>query len=458
MTNRRFVDFAVCRELLRLAVPLILSMTGVMLMQFVDGLFLARYSAEAVAAVGPASMAAFCLGSLVTGAVGYTSTLTAHYVGAGRPREIGAVIWQGIWLSLVFGVLAALLPLGTRPFFAWVGHTPEVQRCEVTYVNIVSLGMWASFLSSAIAGFFTGRGVTRVVMAAFLTGHAVNIALAYLLIFGRAGCPRLGIAGAAIASTSAQILTALIFLVLFALPRHHAPFGIWEGRRWNIDMLRRLLRFGLPNGVRFSLEIVAWTAFLFFIGRIGTLELASTSIAWRINGLAFFPVVGFSEALRILIGQALGRHEPDRAAHITWQGLLVSEAWMLLTAALFVLLPGPLFAFFQGEAADPAIATVGAVLLRFIAAYCLLDAVNYIVCGALVAAGDTRWTFGASLVAHGLFIAALCAADRADVGLYGQWAMATVFVMLIATVWLLRFHSGAWRKIRVIEPDPVAGL
>ena len=146
-------------------------------------------------------------------------------------------------------------------------------------------------------------------------------------------------------------------------------------------MVRRLIRFGLPGGLRFSTEVAAWTVFLVFVGRIGTLELASTTIAWRINGAAFFPIIGLSEAIRTLVGQAQGRHEPAESVRITVQGLLIAEAWMLATAALFVVIPRPLYALFEtaggeGPAAFATVADIGVVLLRFVAVYCLLDGFN----------------------------------------------------------------------------------
>jgi MATE family multidrug resistance protein len=95
------------------------------------------------------------------------------------------------------------------------------------------------------------------------------------------------------------------------------------------------------------------------------------------------------------------------------------------------------------------------ILLRYVATYCILDTLNMVVAGALIAAGDTRWTLGASVVLHGVFLAALLVADRAHLGLHAEWTIATVFVMVIALVWLVRFRGGAWRTIRVIGDDPV---
>lgn len=448
------LDLALCRAILRLSGPLILSMTGYMLMQVVDGLFLARYSADALAAVGPAAMAVYCLGSTFNGAAGYTSTLTAQYFGAGLLRRIGPAIWQGIWLSLASGLLAACLAIPGGWLFAWAGHAPQVQRYEAQYFGILCAGMPFALLGTALSGFFTGRGETRTVMYIQIFGLVLNAVLDYVFIFGKAGMPALGVVGAAGATVFAQGVTAMLFAALFLRGRYRSRYATWDGRRLDWEMMTRLARFGLPSGFRLAIEILAWTAFLLFVGRLGTAELAATTIAWRINGMAFFPVVGLSEGIRTLVGQAQGRRRPEETVHITWQGLLVSEIWTFLPVLAFLVFPRELYGWFHGNApgTEP-ITAQGVVLLRFVAAYCLLDTANMVVQGSLLAAGDTRWTFWASLVLHGAFFTGLLVADRAGWGLYPEWAIATGFVMTTAVVWLVRFKTGVWQDIRVIEHE-----
>jgi MATE family multidrug resistance protein len=450
------IDPPVCWRILRLAGPLILSMTGLLLMQLCDGLFLSWYSADAIAAIGPASMAALIFSSIVMGAAGYTSTLTAHYYGAEEHAKIGPAVWQGIYLALVSGCLgAALAPFG-RALFDVVGHAPQVCAYEKTYFSIICYGMPISLVATALSGFFSGRGSNLTLMSIQVAGLLLNGVLAYALIWGHWGLPELGVAGAAWATVVAQAVISILLAVRFLRRASRRRYATWSGRAYHPEMMRRLLHFGLPGGLRFSIEIMAWTAFLFFVGRIGTTELAATSIAWRINGMAFFPIIGLSEAIRTLVGQALGKGNTDESVHVTLQGLLLAEVWMLFAAAVFVLMPRPLYALFQtagdaGAADFAAVTDMGVVLLRFVAAYCVLDALNIVLTGMLQAAGDTRWTMWVSLLAHAVFLAALLPCDLAKLGLYAEWTVATAFVLAISLVWLWRFLAGEWRHIRVIE-------
>ncbi|MBN1128876.1 MAG: MATE family efflux transporter, partial [Chitinispirillaceae bacterium] len=391
------------------------------------------------------------------GTAGYTSTFVAQYVGAGRPERAALTVWQGIYFSLAAGLLLSLFILIARPLFALAGHAPHLQVMEVTYFTITCPGAVFVIVASAIAGFFIGRGDTKTVMAVHSTGFGINALLDYLLIFGKAGIPRLGIAGAAWATVAASASVAVLFFLLYLRRSQRVKWGTWQSRRFDGALACRLLRYGFPNGMRFSVEMLAWTVFIFFAGRIGPLELAATTIAWRINGIAFFPVIGFSQAIAIMVGTAQGAGRPEVSLKVTWRGAIVSQAWMLALAALFLMLPHELFAVFNaGDSVygggNHAIAERGVVLLRFVALYCLLDAFNYIFMGTLVAAGDTRWTLIVSTILHALFITALFASDHWCRTLMAEWTIATVFVMVQALFWLGRFLQGRWKHLQVIEP------
>lgn len=216
------------------------------------------------------------------------------------------------------------------------------------------------------------------------------------------------------------------------------------------------MKFGFPAGIRFGSEMFAWTLFLFFAGRVGTMELAASNIGFRINGIAFFPIVGVAQAVAILVGQAQGAKQPDIAARITWRGLLISESWMIATALLFFCFPTQLYGLFEKEATGSSMNTVaimqmGIILLRMVALYCLLDACNIVVVSALQAAGDTRWTMWVSVIGHGGFLAALFTIDHFHGSLFLIWGTATCFVMTMALLWVARFKKGAWRKIEILE-------
>jgi len=431
-------------------------MSSHMLMQFVDALFLSWYSADAVAAAVPAGMASWLLVCAFHGTAGFTSTLVAQYAGAGRAERAVSTVWQGIYFSLVSGAVVASCALFARPMFTLVGHAPAVRELEITYFAILCGCAPLLILSSALTGYYVGLHRTMVVFAAQCAGAVVNLLADWVLIFGTYGLPRMGITGAALGVVLGQTAIVAVLALCFFQSAPHQGKHPWKTRGYDADLMRRLIRFGFPNGMRYLVEMIAWTAFLFFVGRLGTVELTATNIAWRINGIAFFPIIGLSMAVGILVGNAQGGKDPDESVRVTVKGLILSEAWMIAAAAVFVLTPGRLYGLFYNPQTMSAahfseLAAFGVILLRFVALYCLLDAFNIVLLSTLQSAGDTRWTFTVGALAHIVFIAALVWADMTRAGLYPEWIIATVFVMAQALVWLVRFLSGRWKHIEVIE-------
>lgn len=442
--------------MISLATPLILTMSSFMLMNFVDAMMLSWYSADAIAAVVPASMGVYLLMTLFSGIAGYTAVLVAQYVGAGKPGRVAPIVWQGVYVALASGLFVALLSFTGRPVFNWVGHAPAVRDAEVTYFTIMCWGSVTALVTTAVSGFFSGRRVTMPILFAQLSAFAVNATLDWMLIFGYWGAPEMGVAGAAWATVAGQTVSMVILVSVFLDSKNREAFGTWVRRGFDRLLAYRLVVFGVPNGSRYVVEVLAWTAFLFIVGRLGSVELAATNIAWRINGLAFFPVIGLSQAVGILVGNAQGEKRSDVSVLVTKRGLALSQVWMMTMALGFVLFPGLLYGLFEGDAESAAadfaaIAAMGAVLLRFVALYSLLDGFNMVVLSTLQSAGDTRWTFVVSLILHTVFLGALVAADVWWRGLIVEWVIATAFVMFQAFVWFARFLSGKWRTIEVVE-------
>jgi MATE family multidrug resistance protein len=443
-------------EICRLAAPLMLSTSGFMLMHLLDAIFLARYSENAIAAAGTAGMAGFTVISFFGGVTGYVATFVAQYVGAKRPERVGAAVWQSIYLALASVLLIAGMGLAAGPLFRWVGHEEAIQSIEIAYFQVICWTAALPVLGGALAGFYIGRGDTATLMVAQLLGFLVNGFLSYGLIFGEFGLPRWGATGAAWATAFAQCCAAVPLLIIFFRRKYRSVFHTWSGRAFEPDLLKRLIRYGMPDGLRFTVEMVAFTVFLFIVGRLGSTELAATNIVWRVNGFAFFPLIGLSRAIATVVGHAQGAGRPETAERSAYRGLVISQAWMLFAAAIFLLLPREMLSLFAsheeaGSAQTAETIAMGVVLLRFVALYCVLDGLNVIFLGALQGAGDTRWTSAVSITINVIFLAVELFMDRRHATLNQLWTALTVVVMFQALVWMARFRTGHWKKMRVIE-------
>lgn len=428
---------------------MILSSSMVTLMQMVDAIVLSRHSGAAVAAMGPSSMAVVLVQGLLFGTSGYAGTSVAHHFGAGDSAGVRRAAWLGIHVSWLSGILVLALAWPLGRCFLLAGHAPEVVRQEMSYAAICLAGSVFPVLNAVLAGWLSGTGRTKIVTCVSLVGFVANAVLAWGLVLGNWGMPRLGIGGAALATVCAQASSSALYLVLFC---RSGGFADREAMRFDPERMRRFLRLALPMGLRITGEVAAWTFFLIFLGRLGIPELAASSIAFRINGIAFFPAMGLGQAAGILIGQARGAGRDQDVPSICWQSLVVCEVWMMALAAVFLVRGGPLVSIFSppGQEGLDVVAR-GTVILRFVAFYSVFDAFNVVVGCALASAGDTSWVARAFFAGSALFLSAIWAIDRFRPGLELEWAVAALFVLATALAWTLRFRGGAWRKIRVLE-------
>lgn len=209
------------------------------------------------------------------------------------------------------------------------------------------------------------------------------------------------------------------------------------------------------------LDMIGFTLFLTFIGRINALALTATAMAFQINTLAFMPMTGFSTAVSTLVGQALGANNPPLAAQSTWSATYLTFAYMVAVALGYWLVPGLFMYPFAAQASAAEFAQVAPIvrtLLLFVAFYCLFDTGNLIFSAAIKGAGDTRFVMIVT-VAMSFLILVIPSylAIRFLTGykaLYGAWIAATAYVCILAVIFLLRFLQGKWKSMRVIEIPP----
>ena len=450
------------KELLAVSFPLILSTSAASLQHFIDRLFLSWFSPEAIAAAMPAGMLQFTLLSIFIGTAGYSSTFVAQYYGATRSESIGPAVWQGVYISL-FGALLVAFTLPFAPiFFAGLGHPEMVVVYEVEYYTTLCWGAFPAIAGAALAGYFSGQGRTWPILAANLIATAVNLFLDYGLIFGRFGMPKWGVMGAAFATNMSFISMCLFYLFLMTRERYSSRAPFFRDPGIKRDLMARYFKYGFPAGIQFFVEIAGYSAFLLLIGRLGTEALAATTIAFNINNLAFMPLLGLGAGVSVLVGQAQGEKNPDRAARSTWSGLWVAYSYMLLLCAFYVIAPG---VFIEPFAANnpqgfELIREYATVLLRFVAAYCIFDTLNIIFSGTLRGAGDTRFIFKV-ILAMSTFVLVIPTAIAIfwfGAGIYTTWVILTIQVSMLGLVFFFRFLNGKWRGMRVIEDIPKSEL
>jgi len=440
-----------------LTLPLVISTGSWSVMMFVDRMFLMWYSADMMAATMPAGMMYWSLICFPLGVASYVNTFVAQYFGAKRPDRIGAATWQGLRIGL-YGtpLFLCMIPLAPT-IFAWAGHDAQVQCYEVLYFQLLTFSAGGAVLSAGQAAFFTGRGVTRVVMLVDVAAMFLNMGLDYLWIFGRWGFPSMGLEGAAYATVVSTWFKVLVFGWLMYREPVRLAYQLTTTRHFDRALFRRLFVFGGPNGLQFLVEGLSFSLIVLLMGRFGKEAMTASTLAFNVNSVAFVPMLGIGIATSTLVGQQLTGGRSDLAARATWTAFVFALIYTAVFGLLYLLAPDLLLI---GHAAGVSPGEFGpvrdltVVLLRFVAVYCLFDAMQMVFVGAIKGAGDTWFVLVTTVLVSAFGVAACWLASRW--GLIGWWYAVTGWICLLGVIYLGRFLQGRWRTMRVIETEYAA--
>lgn len=442
-------------ELLSVAAPLIVSTASYTVMQFINRVFLSRCGADAFAACVPAGILSFTLLCFFMGTTSYTNAFVAQYHGKGKAASVSVAVWQGVWLGLISGlVLLLLTPAGLYLIDA-SGHTAAVKALEKQYFTILNSGGVLVTVNTALAAFFTGRGRTRVTMAANMAGNAVCVLCSWLLIFGRGPLPELGIGGAAWAAVIGQVCVLSIYLALIFSAANRRVYRTARLVGVHPGLFKRLIKYGAPNGVGFFLDVASFGVFIFIVGNMDKYSLAASNIIFSINMIAFMPVIGLGMANLTLVGRYIGMKQPDLSAKVTRNAVKLALMYVVAIGLLFFAFPDFFVNIFggHGSAEFSPVLAASRPLMKVLAFFICFDAVAIIFADALRGAGDTRFQMTAgSLLAWLVFVPGVYyLVHRPDPSLMAVWSWALLYVTLLALVFGRRFSAGAWRTINILK-------
>jgi MATE family multidrug resistance protein len=193
------------------------------------------------------------------------------------------------------------------------------------------------------------------------------------------------------------------------------------------------------------------------VGRMGPVAHIASNIALSINLIAFMPMVGLGMGASILVGQYLGRNQPDHAERVGWLALKIGVGYMVAIGLTFLLFPEFYILVFEGNATDVAsmaeLSKAVRVLLAILAVWGIADATAIVLSGALKGAGDTHFVmYFQSIVAWGfLVLGQVLIVLVCKLNIYASWAWTLLYIGILGIGFLLRFRSGRWKAIDLLE-------
>lgn len=439
-------------ELMSIAAPTVAQMASYTVLQFTDTWMLSAYDVAldtgqglAPTAAGNSGMFSFAIISLGVGALWVVNTLASQSFGQKDYRTCGRYLWQGVWLSFLF---AALLYV-TLPFSSWVfnmaGHEPRLVAMESTYFSIAISAAILKLIGTAFGQFMLAINRPNLVLIAAVIGVGVNVLANWVLIFGKLGVEPMGVAGAAW-GTNIAVGVEMLILIWFAFrPSIRRAFGVDQ---WRLESksLRLLMKVGIPSGVQFVADVLAWSMFgIWVMAVFGTQAMAANTFMMRYMVVSFMPAFGIAVAVTALVGRYIGMGRLDLARQRAHLGFMVTAAYMLGLGLCFFIFRHHLIKLFTD---DPEVLQIGATLLIFAAIYQFFDAMYIVYNGALRGAGDTLVpAIATGVLCWGItvFGGYFVAKHWTGFGPAGPWIAATVYGVILGVFMLVRFQRGDWK-------------
>ena len=414
----------------------------------VDTAMLGHYDPKTLASLIVASSVFFIL--LIVG--GGFSFALVPVVAAHDARDEDTLVRRNtrmaIWLSIIFSILVFPILYWSDSVLMFLGQSEELSQSAHEYLRIMAFVMFPALLDVTLRCYLTGLKHTNIVLWATVSGLICKTIIGWLFVFGKFGCPELGIEGAAL-STLAGTLVILIFFVWHAqryFPQHELFKNIWKP---DVAALRRIFTLGLPIGLTYLAESGLFSGVTIMVGWIGEIEVASHGIAMQIMAITFMVHLGISQIATTLIGNAYGREDSlEVLRRIGICAISMSSAFAFMIIIVFLSVPESLLSLFidNSNPDSVAILSIGVSLMIIAACFQLTDGLQAVGLGLLRGMQDVKVPFIIALVSYwGVgFTTSYLLGIKFSYGPQGVW-LGLVTGLAIASVLLL---TRFWYKTR----------
>lgn len=447
-SRRDYTEGPIGRAILLLAIPMVLEVILESVFAVADIFWVSHLGEAAIASVGlTESMMALVYTLAIGLSIGATATV-ARRIGERDPDGAARAAVQTIAMGLIIAVALAIAGvIGAPTLLRLLGGSPDVVATGAGFTRVMLGGNASVVMLFLINAVFRGAGDAAIAMRVLWLANIINIVLGPLLIFGVGPFPRLGVTGAAVATTIGRGAGAAFAAWRLFQPGRHIQVKR-EHLRIDPALMARLIRLSGSGTLQVFIGTASWIGLVRILSQFGSAALAGYTIAIRIILFALFPSWGLGNAAATMVGQSLGAKKPERAERAVWMASFYNLCFLGSVGIVFVAAADAIVALFTQDPAVVPFATDG---LRIVALGFPLYAYGMVVNQSFNGAGDTWTPTYLNLFVFWLFElpVAYFISVRLGAGPKGVfWAITLAFsVLAIASAMI--FKRGRWKAKRV---------
>jgi putative MATE family efflux protein len=446
-SHQDYTSVSIDRAILLLAIPMVLEMMMESLFAVVDVFWVARLGSNAVATVGLTESILVLVFSVAIGLSLSTTAMVARRIGEKDPAGAAVAAVQAIALGM--GVAAAMGAAGATlaPRLLHLMGSAELVAVGSTYARIVlgaSAVVMLLFLNNAV---FRGAGDAAIAMRVLWISNLINLTLDPCLIFGLGPFPRLGVTGAAVATTTGRSIGVLVQFYLLLRGSERIRI-LPEQIRLNFAVMLRLVRVSLTGILQFLIGHTSWIGLVRIVATFGGAAIASYTIAIRIIIFVVLPSWGLSNAAATLVGQNLGAGRPERAEQAVWKAGFYNMLFLGGAGLLFIAFAEPVIRLFTR---DPSVVPLATACLRMLSYGNIFYAYGMVLVQAFSGTGDTVTPTTINFFCYWLWQIPLAytLAIPLGVGARGVFLAIPITAATLAAVSMVVFRRGRWKQQRI---------
>jgi len=432
------------KQVFSLALPVVLSSLLQRSVGIVDIFLVGGLGAASIAAVGLAQVMVFVAMSISWGINIGVTVLVAQLWGAGRKTDAAKAAYQAMLLAVAAAVIIMLLgiPFGGR-IAVLLGADSELQGILAEYTIIIFSFIFFSIAINVLAGIMQGTGDTKTPLYATIIVNILHVLVAYPLIYGHLGFPKMGVQGAAIAIAVSEGMGAVFLFVRSLRKRFIIP-----DRHFEMKYTIMTCRLGYPIFIDRLLQNIGALVFAKVVLLYGTAVYAAHQVGLAIEAFSFMPGYGIAVAAATMVGQNLGAGKPESARISAYEANRLAVILMAVMGLVFFFFP---FALLRTFTSDPEVIRYGILYMKIVAFAQIPLAITLVLGGSLRGAGDTGFimlaTLGGMWCVRLPIAALLATVFKAEIHIV--WSVMILDWVVRMSILLWRYRKETWGRLEI---------
>jgi len=435
-------------QIWKVSYPIILGLIAQNLMVVIDTAFLGQLGEVDLGAGAVGGLFFLTLVMFGAGFAVGLQILIGRRNGEGNNRAIGRLFDHGVYLVLLLAVLLIVFfTIAAPKILVLITQSDAIYQKSLVFLEFRRFGYFFGFLVLVFNALFIGTLNTKIVSAATVVMAVSNVILDYALIFGNFGFPAYGIAGAAIATNFAEILTFAFYVTYSYFKGYWPKYRIFRFFKPRTKLYLRILKVAAPVMLQYFIAFSAWFAFFMIIEKIGETALAASNITRSIYMLLMIPGWGLGSATSTLVSNTIGRGQIHQVMPLVRKMLIISFVSNLVVIQSIILFPDQIISLFTDA---PALAQTTREILFVIVFSLMAFSLSFIYFSALSGTGKTGTALRIEIITISIYLTiAFMVAKRPGATAQTVWMLEILYFSLLGLFSYLFLKFSNWKKLEL---------